>query len=128
MNHILSKSSPTNKKLSREETKSEMQTYMRSSTLIKTILDVIREGKFGWLGYVIRRERPSMLHEVVNYKMKGTRPRGRPRTTWLKSVDNQLKEKGSASMKDVMYRNLYQDRRAWRTQFQLTGIHIPTST
>ena len=49
-------------------------------------------GKFRWLGHVMRREPPSMLHEVVNYKVKGTRPRGRPRTTWLKSMDNQLKE------------------------------------
>ena len=57
-----------------------------------------------------------MLHEVVNYKVKGTRPRGRPRTTWLKSMDNQLKEKGS-SMKYVMSKNLYQDRSAWRTLF-----------
>ena len=83
---------------------------------IKPILDVIREGKFRWLGHVMRREPPSMLHEVVNYKVKGTRPRGRPRTTWLKSMDNQLKEKGS-SMKDVMSKNLYQDRSAWRTLF-----------
>ena len=51
---------------------------------IKPILDVIREGKFRWLGHALRRELASMLHEVVNYKVKGKRPRGRPRTTWLK--------------------------------------------
>ena len=50
---------------------------------IKPILDVIKVGKFIWLGHVMRREPPSMLHEVVNYKVRGTRPRGRPRTTWL---------------------------------------------
>ena len=61
-----------------------------------------------------KREPPSMLHEVVNYKVKGTRPRGRPITTWLKSIDNQLKEKGDR-IKDVMSKNLYQDRSAWRT-------------
>ena len=83
-----------------------MQTY-NEEFHIKPILDVIREGKLRWLGHVMRREPPSMLHEVVNYKVKGTRPRGRPRTTWLKSMDNQLKEKGS-SMKDVMFQNLYQ--------------------
>ena len=84
---------------------------------IKQILDLLRgEGKFRWLGHVMRREPPSMLHEVVNYKVKGTRPRGRPRTTRLKSMDNQLKEK-RFSMKDVMSKNLYQDRRAWRILF-----------
>ena len=48
---------------------------------IKPILHVIREGKFKWLGHVLRREPPTMLHEVVNYKVKGTNPRGGPRTT-----------------------------------------------
>ena len=83
---------------------------------IKPILDVNREGKFGWLGHVLRREPPSMLHEVVHYKVEGKRPRGRPRTTELKSMDNLLNEKGSC-MNDVMSQNLYQDRRAWRTLF-----------
>ena len=83
---------------------------------IKPILDVIREGKFRWLGHALRREPPSIIHEVVNYKVKMKRPRGRPRTTWLKSMDNLLKEKGFC-MKDVMSQNLYQDRRAWRTLF-----------
>ena len=64
----------------------------------------------------MRREPPSMVHEVVNYKVKGTRPRGRPRTTWLNSMDNQLKEKGP-SMKVVMSKNLYQYKSAWRTLF-----------
>ena len=41
--------------------------------LIKPILDIIREGQFRWLGHVVRREPPSMLHEVVNYKVKVTR-------------------------------------------------------
>ena len=83
---------------------------------IKPILDVIREGKFRWLGHVLRREPPSMLHEVVNYKGKGKIPRWRPRTTWLKSMDKLLNEKGSC-MKHVMSQNLYQDRCAWRTLF-----------
>ena len=42
---------------------------------IKPILDVIREGKFRWLGHVMRREPPSMLHEVVKDKVKEARPR-----------------------------------------------------
>ena len=77
-------------------TKYEIQTY-NEEFHIKPILDVIREGKFRWLGHVLRREPHSMLHEVVNYKVKGKGPRGRPRTTWLKSMDNLLKEKGSTA-------------------------------
>ena len=47
--------------------------------------DVIRKGKFRWLGHVMRREPLSIIHQVVNYKMKGTRSRGRSTTTWLKA-------------------------------------------
>ena len=52
---------------------------------IKPIRDVIRKGKFRWSCHVMRRDPPSMLHEVVYYKVKGTRPRGRPRTTLPKT-------------------------------------------
>ena len=31
-----------------------------------------------------------MLHEVVNYKMKGTGPRRRPRTKWLSKRPSSL--------------------------------------
>ena len=48
---------------------------------------------------------------VVNYKVKGTRSRGMPRTTWLKNMDNQRKEKGS-SIKDAVSQNLGQERRS----------------
>ena len=62
-------------KVSRGETKSDMRAYEEFR-----ILDGIREGKFKWLGHVMRREPPPMLHGVVNYNVKGTTPRGRPRT------------------------------------------------
>ena len=41
---------------------------------IKRILDVMVDGKFRWLGHVTMREPPSMLHEVVKCKVKGTTP------------------------------------------------------
>ena len=75
------------------------------SSHIKPILEVIREIKFRWLVNIMGREPPSMLHEVVNYKVKGKRPRAGPRRTWLKRMDNQLKEKGS-STKYVISQNL----------------------
>ena len=53
-------------------------TYIHDEFHIKPILDVIREGTFRWLGHVLRREPPSMLHEVVHYKVKGKISRGRP--------------------------------------------------
>ena len=55
--------------MSRGEKKSEIQTYEEFD--IKPILDVIREGKFRWLGHVMRREPPSMLHEVVIQSERG---------------------------------------------------------
>ena len=37
-----------------------MKTHISSSALLKPILDVIREGRFRWLGHVTRREPPSI--------------------------------------------------------------------
>ena len=101
---------PTNKSVTSREKIRNADIYEKFP--IKPILDAIREGKFRWLEHIMRREPPSMFHEVVNYKVKGTRPG----TTWLKSIGNQVKEKGS-SVEEVMSQNLYQDRRAWRTLF-----------
>ena len=49
------------------------------------ILDVIREGKFRSLGHIMRRTTFDAPWSNLNYKVKGTRLRGMPRTTWLKA-------------------------------------------
>ena len=52
--------------------------HTKANIILHTILDVIREGKFRWLGC---HEKRTNAHGVVNYKVKGTIPGGKPRTS-----------------------------------------------
>ena len=43
----------------------------------------------------MRRDEKTTENKVLDLKVKGIRPRGRPRTSWLKYIDNILKERGT---------------------------------
>ena len=65
---------------------------------------------------VTRRDRDeeTTAKKVLDLKVKGKQPRGRPRTSWIKYIDNILKERGT-TLKEVETRGIHLDRTAWRT-------------
>ena len=65
--------------------------YIMSFPLIEPIIDAMGEGKFRWLGYIMRSEPPSMLNEDENYKVKGRDHEEGLDSTWL-NMDNQPDE------------------------------------
>ena len=54
-----------------------MKTYKQSNML--PIVQVINKNKLRWFGHVMGREEDSTLRVVMKVKLKGKRPRGRPR-------------------------------------------------
>ena len=78
------------------------------------IVQVINTNKLRWFGHVIRREVESTLKVVMKLKMKGKRPRGRPRLRWLDNIDSQLKGKNT-SLKEVLETKCFENRKYWRT-------------
>ena len=77
--------------------------YKQSNML--PIVQVINKNKLRWFGHVMRREEESTLRVVMKLKMKGKRPRGRPRLRWLDNIDSHLKAK-KTSMKKSSKRNV----------------------
>ena len=55
-----------------------------------------------------------MLRVVTMLKMKGKRPRGRPRLRWLDNIDSHLKGKNT-SLKGVLETKCFDNRQDWRT-------------
>ena len=49
----------------------------------------------------MRRDEKTTAKKVLDLKVKGKRPRGRPQTSWLKYIDTILKERGTNLMKEV---------------------------
>ena len=80
---------------------------------IKPIIETIQTDQLRWFGHVMRRDEETTAKKVLYLKVKRKRPRGRPRTSWLKYIDNILKERGT-NLKEVETRGLHLDRTAWR--------------
>ena len=85
--------------------------YKQSNML--PIVQVINKNKLRWFGHVMRREEESTLRVVMQLKMKGKRPRGRPRLRWLDNIDSHLKE-NKTSLKEVLKTKCFENRKDWR--------------
>ena len=53
-------------------------------------LDVVKSGRLRWFGHVERREEGDPLAGIKEWEVEGRRPRGRPRKTWQKTVEEDL--------------------------------------
>ena len=81
---------------------------------IKPIIETIQTDQLRWFDHVMRRDEETTAKKVLDLKVKGKRPRGRLRTSWLNYIDNILKERGT-NLKEVEARGLHLERIAWRT-------------
>ncbi len=77
---------------------------------IKPIIETIQTDQLIWFGHVMRRDENTTVKKVLD--LKG-RTRGRPRTSWLKYIDNIQKERGT-NLKEVESRGLHLSRIVWR--------------
>ena len=59
---------------------------------IKPIIETIQTDQLRWFGHVMRRDEETTAKKVLNLKVKGKRPRGRPRTSWIKYIDNKRRK------------------------------------
>ena len=49
---------------------------------VEQIATVMRRRRLGWFGHVKRRDETENIRAVVEMKMEGKRPRGRPKLRW----------------------------------------------
>ena len=56
---------------------------------------VIRSGRLKWLGHVMMKSDEDWVKKCMEYRVEGRRPVGRPRKTWLESVEADMAEKMS---------------------------------
>ncbi|EYC31903.1 hypothetical protein Y032_0003g1295 [Ancylostoma ceylanicum] len=65
---------------------------VRSTFGVAPITDKMREARLRWFGHVCRREEESVARTALNLNVKGTEPRGRPKTRWLDCVKADMAE------------------------------------
>ena len=73
---------------------------------VEPITTVIRSGRLRWYGHVMRKSDEDCL-KCMEFRVEGRRSAGRPRRTWLKSVEADMAEL-EIDKEDV------HDRKKWR--------------
>ena len=67
---------------------------MRNRTGISPIADVIQKRRWLWLGHVLRMSTLSIPRTALRWTPQGRRDRGRPKETWRRTIDKDLKARG----------------------------------
>ena len=52
---------------------------------------IVRQWRWNWIGRVLRRERDSIPRVALHWTPEGKRKRGRPKTTWHRTVEDEMK-------------------------------------
>jgi len=82
---------------------------LRDEFGIDSIGESLTRARLRWMGHVLRKSDNDGVKCSMTRKVVGTRLKGRPRLTWQKTVERDMKLRG-LSREDVLDRNL------WRTK------------
>ena len=74
-----------------------------------------------WYGYVLRKEDENVIVKALKFEVSGTRGRGRPKQTWKKQVENEMKKNGLVK-EDAC------DRTKWRGVVKTLTIQNPANS
>ena len=67
-------------------------------TEAKRVSTEVKTRRWKWIGHVLRMERNSHCRTALTWQPEGERRRGRPRTTWRRTVEHEGKEMGNCIM------------------------------
>ena len=76
---------------------------------IVAIGDMMRRSRLRWLGHVLRKDDSDWVRQSMDMVVEGRRGRGRPRLTWEKVVESDMKLRG-------LTREDAEDRLKWRVK------------
>ena len=52
-------------------------------------------GKWGWIGHTLRKPASSTTRQALTWNPQGKRKRGRPRNSWRRDTETDLKQQGT---------------------------------
>jgi len=56
--------------------------------------EAIKERKWRWVGHTLRRDQTNITRQALDWNPQGKRRRGRPTTTWRRTLDAELRSQG----------------------------------
>ena len=81
----------------------------------------IGRRRWKWVGHTLRKGKNSITRQALQWNPQGSRGRGRPRETWRRCMEREMKDVG---MTWVALSKKAQDRDVWRmfVAYTLTGV------
>ena len=73
---------------------------------------IIMRRRWNWIGHILRREPDSIPRIALHWTPEGKRKRGRPKTTWRRTVEEEMK---TMDLTWGSVQKLAQNRQEWRT-------------
>jgi hypothetical protein len=73
---------------------------------------IIMRRRWKWIGHVLRKESTSITRVALHWTPEGRRKRGRPKNTWRRTVEGEMKTMNHTW---GTIQKLAQDRQRWRT-------------
>ena len=89
---------------------SNEELYLRTQTA--AISDQIKEKRWRWIGHILRREPTAISRVALKWTPPGKRNRGRPRETWRRSTEKEMKDQGWTW---GMLQQMAGDRQRWKS-------------
>jgi len=96
--------------------KIEFQVELRGRLELEDIISVLQRNRLRWYGHVLRKGDNDWVKKCMEYKVEGTRPRGRPKKTWREIVEKDCRASG-LNTDDAMCRS------RWRKQIEMIDDH-----
>ena len=89
---------------------SNEELYRRTNT--KPMSEIIRERRWRYIGHILRRDPRSHVRVALTWKPEGKRKRSRPKETWRRTIERELKLFGWGIWREA--HQAAQDRAVWR--------------
>ena len=84
---------------------------IRNELGVNSIQEKVRDMRLRWYGHMQRMEETNKVRAVVNMRVPGKRPRGRPRARWMDCVRKDMQEL-RITPEDI------KDRTFWKSRIQ----------
>ena len=85
---------------------------IRRRTNMELISETVRKRRWRWIGHVLRMDRTEHARTAITWKPDGRRKPGRPKTTWRRMVEKEMKSMGMNTWEDAG--RVAKNRALWR--------------
>ena len=95
---------------------------VRARAGLETKSKQVARRRWTWLGHVLRMDHYSHPRIALTWVPEGKRKRGRPRATWRRTIERELKENGLGTWAAAA--SPAEDRTAWRQRAYDPILHL----